>query len=62
MNQKTHHLRSDMEKLTIYLSPMELAYVRNVPLSEIFEEIRQKTIPYVLTDDGIEIPVTYTFE
>ncbi|PXX51603.1 hypothetical protein DFR60_1094 [Hungatella effluvii] len=51
-----------MEIITLYLSPSELANVRGVPLSDIFKELRQHTLPYLLTNDGIKIPVTYIFD
>lgn len=51
-----------MDVITLYLSPSELAFVRNVPIYAIFDEIRQKTIDYQMTDDGIKIPFTYYLE
>lgn len=51
-----------MEQFTLYFSPTELAHIRGVPVSQIFEEIRQNSISYQITEDGIRIPVTYQFE
>lgn len=50
-----------MKKITIYVSPSELAYIRGTPLAKIFEGLRQHTIPYQITDEGIKIPLTYIF-
>ncbi len=48
--------------MELYLSPSELARVRGVPLSDIFQGIRQQTLPYKMTEEGIKIPVTYTLD
>lgn len=48
-----------MEKLILYLTPTQMAAVRNIPLSEVFREIRQGVYEYQITDEGIKIPVTY---
>jgi len=48
-----------MQKVIIYFTPSELAVVRGISLFNLFESIRQKQIPYVITDGGIKIPVTY---
>lgn len=48
-----------MQKVIIYFTPSELAAVRGISLSSLFETIRQKQIPYVITEGGTKIPVTY---
>lgn len=48
-----------METVTLYFTPSQLAAVRGVSLSEIFKEIRQGSLMYQMTDEGMKIPVTY---
>lgn len=48
-----------MQKVIIYFTTSELAVVRGISRSSLFELIRQKRIPYVMTEEGIKIPVTY---
>ncbi len=48
-----------MQKVIIYFTPSELAVVRGVSRSSLFESIRQNRTPYVITEEGIKIPVTY---
>lgn len=47
--------------ITILFSPSELAVIRKVQVSEIFKQIRNNTLAYQMTDDGIKIPITYYF-
>ena len=48
-----------MQKVIIYFTPSELATVRGVSLSSLLESIRLQQIPYVITEEGMKIPVTY---
>lgn len=48
-----------MQKIIIYFTPSELATVRGISIFSLFESIRQNQIPYVITETGIKIPVTY---
>ena len=48
-----------MEKLTLYFTPSQMAHIRDIPISEIFKEIRHGKLEDMMTDEGIKIPVTY---
>ncbi|MCI9591563.1 MAG: hypothetical protein HFG42_13635 [Lachnospiraceae bacterium] len=45
-----------MCEFEMYLTPHELSMVQKRPLSEIFDDIKNKRLDYILTDDGIRIP------
>lgn len=46
--------------ITLYFSPAQLADVRGVTIKQIFKEIRNHSLPVIMTDNGIKIPITYT--
>lgn len=50
-----------MNKIILYLTPSQLAKIRGVTLAQIFDEIDQENLPVLITDDGIRIPVIYSF-
>lgn len=47
--------------LTLYLSPSQLAAVRGVTVQSVWESIRNGTIPFQMTNEGIKIKISYTF-
>lgn len=51
-----------MKTMILYFSPTQLSDVTGIPLEQIFKEIREGTISYLLTDEGIRIPVTYQID
>ena len=50
------------QQLTLFFTPTELAAVRGISIHEVFNQIRSDNIPYLLDDEGIKIPVTYTWD
>ncbi len=44
-----------MCEFEMYLTPHELSMVQQRPVSEIFDDIRNKRLDYIVTDDGIRI-------
>ena len=51
-----------MDKITLHFSPMQLARVTGIPIETIFNGLRDGSIFYEKTDEGIKIPVTYKIE
>lgn len=51
-----------METITLHFSPMQLSVVTEIPIEQIFKEIRESSIPYQITEEGIKIPVTYQID
>lgn len=48
-----------MNAVTLYFTPQELAHVRGVDILQIFKEIKNHTLPAIMTDKGLRIPITY---
>lgn len=46
--------------MILELSPFEYACIKGIPISDVFLLIRQNQVPYYMTEDGIQIPVTYS--
>ena len=47
-----------MNAVTLYFTPQELAHVRGVDILQIFKEIKNHTLPAIMTDKGLRIPIT----
>ncbi len=45
-----------MCEFEMYLTPHELSMVQKRPLPEIFDDIRNRRLDYIMTEDGIRIP------
>lgn len=50
------------QQLTLLFTPAELAAVRGISIHDVFYMIHSDAIPYLVDDDGIKIPVTYTWD
>ncbi|MCD7990919.1 MAG: flagellar motor protein [Clostridia bacterium] len=48
--------------ITLLLTPSQLAAIRKISIYDVFILIRNKHIPYLKTDDGIRIPVSYIWD
>ena len=44
-----------MCEFEMYLTPHELSMVQKRPVAEIFDDIKNKRLDYIMTDDGIRI-------
>lgn len=51
-----------METITLHFSPMQLSVVTGIHIEQIFKEIREGSISYQITEEGIKIPVTYQID
>lgn len=51
-----------MNKLTLLLTPSQLASIREISIYDIFTLIRNGSLPYLATNEGIRIPVSYTWD
>lgn len=51
-----------MKTVILYFSPTQLSDVTGISLEQIFKEIREGTLSYLLTSEGIQIPVTYQID
>lgn len=51
-----------MENIVLYFSPTQYSNVTGISIEEIFKRIREGSIHYQITDEGIRIPVTYQID
>lgn len=50
------------QQLILFFTPTELATVRGISIYDVFNQIRSQTLTFIITEDGIRIPVTYTWD
>lgn len=48
--------------ITLLLTPSQLATIRKISIYDVFILIRNNHIPYLETDEGIRIPISYTWD
>lgn len=48
--------------ITLQLTPSQLASIRGISIHDIFTLIHNGSLPYLATNEGIHIPVTYIWD
>lgn len=48
--------------ITLLLTPSQLASIRGISIYDVLTLIHNKTLPYLKTDEGIRIPVSYIWD
>lgn len=50
------------QQIKLLLTPSQYAILHETSVHEVFIQMCHYEIPYVLDDEGIKIPVTYTWD